>query len=186
MSNQDKVVEVYKQKLLIHEVAKEMDMPWHVVYRHLKKSGVLDIETRMVSGSVTDRMGAFYENEFRRLVPLAECQNDKRKQFEIDFTVGNAKIDVKSSTLHERGKGRPYWKFEVGKRQSRERVADYYVCFGKNPGEDPRDYVIFCFPFELLRGLSVSVVPSNPKNEWMPYKISPENLTAMFAEIAND
>ncbi|MGC2239163.1 MAG: hypothetical protein WA584_23610 [Pyrinomonadaceae bacterium] len=180
----EQCVEIYRQKLMIHQVAEETGLPWHVVYRHLKNAGILNIETRLVAGSATDRMGAFYENEFRALVPAAKCENDRKKQFEYDFLVGKAKVEIKSSSLHHH-KNRRYWKFQVYTRSTRMRTADYYVCFGKNPGENPKDYVIFCFPAEFLRGGSVNVSP-DVKSEWTEFRINPSDLSAMFEEIAND
>ena len=182
MDRTQEICDIYRQKLLIHEVAAETGMPWHDVYRHLKNAGVLNIETRLVSGSTTDRMGAFYEKEFSLLVSDAKCQNDITKQFEYDFLVGSAKVEVKSSSRHNY-KNRSYWKFQVYTRSTRRRHADFYVCFGSLDQADLKKYKIFCFPSELLRGGSVNVNTSL-SGEWAKFIISPDELTKMFSLIA--
>lgn len=184
MNQQDKCVEVYKQKLLIHDVAADTGLPWHVVYRHLKKAGALDIQARMVVGSNTDRMGAFYENEFQKLVPEAKCQNDKKRKYLFDFLVGDAKVEIKSSSLYCDPSGRKHWKFQVMTRRTKTRNADYYVCFGRNDNENPDNYTIFCFPVEFLRGGNVNV-SLDARNEWAKFKIEPEYLSGFFESEIN-
>lgn len=182
MTTTEKCVEIYQQKQMIHHVAQETGLPWHVVYQHLKKAGVLSVETRMVSGSHTDRMGAFYEAEFLKLVPSAQCQNDKQRQYEFDFLVGEAKVEIKSSSSYIAPSGRKHWKFRVFTRGSKTRTADFYVCFGRNDNDDDKNYSVFCFPSEFLHGANVNV-SLDGGNEWAQFKIEPDDLQAFFDTI---
>lgn len=175
----EKCAEIYRRGNDINAVALETGLPWHIAYVHLKNAGVLNIETRMVNGGANDRMGAFYESEFQRLVPAAKCRNDFRRQANYDFTVGGLKIEVKSSSLYTAPSGRKHWKFQVMTRKQRLRTADFYVGFGRNRNDDFKDYSIFLYPAEVLRGGNVNV-GADGSGEWARYRVSPPHLTEFF------
>lgn len=180
----DKFIRIYKEKGLINQVSVETGTAWHQVYVHLKKAGAISIETRMVAGCETDRMGAYYENEFRKLVPSAVSQNDREYNAEIDFIVKNFKIEVKSSSLYSHAGGTKHWKFRVFSRRTRTRVSDFYVCFGRLDAEDMGNYAVYLFPAEILTTGNVTVRPDG-KNYWSQFQIEPTELRPFFDSLAD-
>lgn len=179
----DKYIEIYQQRNLINQVAAETGTPWHETYLHLKKTGAIKLETRMLTGRQTDRMGAFYEFEFRKLVPAAVSQNDICYQSEIDFLVKDFKIEVKSSSLYTHAGGTEHWKFRVFSRRTYTRAADFYVCFGRLDKEDLNNYAIYLFPVEVLTTGNITVRPDG-NNHWSGFKISPEDLRTFFDKLS--
>lgn len=180
----DKFIEIYQEKNLITQVATETGIAWHQVYSHLRKAGAISIETRMVAGSSTERMGAFYENEFRKLVPSAVSQNDFEHQAEVDFVVGKFKVEVKSSSLYRHAGGTEHWKFRVFSRRTRSRASDFYVCFGRLDDKDMNNYAVYLFPAEILTTGNVTVRPDG-KNYWSQFRIKPSDLRPFFDGLEN-
>lgn len=183
MNTTERCAEIYARNQSINEVVAETGLPWHVAYIYLKKAKALNIETRLVSGSANDRMGAWYESEFRRLVPSARSQNDVKAQNSIDYLVGAAKIEIKSSSLYTHGGGTQHWKFRVFCSKTRTRNADYYVCFGRLDAENLKNYALFIFPAELLTGGNVTV-RLDGNNYWSQFKIEPDDVQAFFDTLA--
>lgn len=183
MTTTERCVEIYGRTQDIGAVVAETGLPWHVAYIHLKKAKALNVEARMVSGSANDRMGAFYESEFRRLVPSARSQNDVKAQNSVDYIVGTAKVEIKSSSLYAHGGGTKHWKFRVFTTKTRTRHADYYVCFGRADADDMKNYQVFLFPSEILTGGNVTV-RLDGNNYWSQFKIAPDDLQAFFDTLA--
>jgi hypothetical protein len=179
MNQTEKCVEIYRRNQDIGEVASETGLPWHIAYIHLKRAKVLNIETRLVSGAPNDQMGAWYEREFRRLVPSARSQNDVKAQNKVDYLVGAAKVEIKSSSLYTHGGGMQHWKFRVFSPRTRLRNADYYVCFGRLDTKDLNNYAVFLFPAEVLTVGNVTV-RLDGQNLWSQFKIETGELQPFF------
>lgn len=179
----EKCVEIYSRTQDVGAVARETNLLWHIAYIHLKKAKVLNVETRIVSGSPNDRMGAWYEREFARIVPSARSANDRKPQNSFDYLVGEAKVEIKSSSLYEYEKDAPHWKFCVYSRRTKIRTADYYVCFGRQDKTDLNRYIIFLFPAEVLTTGNVTV-RLDGRNNWSQFQIEPDDLQAFFDTLA--
>lgn len=159
--------------------AQELGMVWQTLYVRLKKQGIPVTGDKSRYGSDKDRLAAFGEQEFIKLVPFAEDQNSKKFQSKFDYLACNQKIDIKTSSLKQ---GNPRfasrrWAFSVKKQ---EFCADFVVCFAIT--DEDKNYRVFLIPGELVRNYQTVSISENGKSKWLDYEVKPNELSDFFKE----
>lgn len=181
MTNQklNEMVEAYSRLKNLKLVSTEIGVPWQTVYWWLKKLGINVIGDKSRYGSSSDQLGLIGENEFKRIVPFANSNNDSIFQSKFDFLVGDYTVDIKTSSLLTRksrstGIEKLRWMFNL---KDKDQTIDFLVCFALNK-EDGVDH-IFLFPNEIFNGMkTISIAKS--KSKYYEYLISEEELTEFF------
>ena len=174
----DKIKNAYEKHKNLKLAANELGMKWQTLYVQLRKFGIPVTGDKLKYGSDSDRLAARAEIEFGRLVTFAISQNEEKFQAHFDFLVGNEKVDVKSSRLHQGSKRFPAlrWSFSV-KRQ--EFCANFIVCFAmKEIG-----YRILLIPGELVRNYMTISVSEKGKSKWLQYEVTPDELSEFFDDL---
>lgn len=176
----DKIKASYAKHMNLKLAADELGMKWQNLYVKLRKLGVAVTGDKARYGSDKDRLAAFAELEFRRIVPFAQCQNEIKYQSKFDFLVGSEKIDIKAANLKQGCKkfAARRWAFSVKKQ---EFCADFIVCFAMHDS----GYRIFLIPGELVRNYqTISIAEDKAsKGKWLQYEISQSELTEFFKEL---
>lgn len=179
MEQGQQCIEAYQRLKNLKLVGDELGIPWQSVYVNLKKAGVPVTGDKSRYGSDKDRLAARAEQEFQRLVPIAESQNEKRYQSKIDFLIGETSVDIKASLQHAGHVNANYmrWAFSMKKQ---EMLADFVVCFGYYP--DWR-YELLLLPGEIIRKYQTVSIAVNGKSKWRDYQIAPDTLAAFFVAL---
>ena len=169
----NEIVEAYSRLKNLKLVSTEIGVPWQTVYWWLKKLGINVIGDKSRYGSSSDKLGLIGENEFKRIVPFANPNNDSVFQPKFDFLVGDYTVDIKTSSLLT-CKSRFRWMFNL---KDKDQTVDFLVCFALNK-EDGVDH-IFLFPNEIFNGMkTISIAKS--KSKYYEYLISEEELAEFF------
>lgn len=157
----------------------ELGMKWQTLYVQLRKLNIPVTGDKARYGSDKDRLAAKAELEFKRLVPFAIDQNEKKFQSKFDFLVGSEKVDIKASSLKPGCARYPAlrWAFSVKKQ---EFCADFIVCFGMSDD----GYKIFLVPGECVRTYQTLSISQNGKSKWLQYEVSPDDLSTFFNDLA--
>lgn len=178
----DKIKAAYAKHMNLKLAADELGMKWQNLYVKLRKLGVSVTGDKARYGSDKDRLAAFAEMEFKRLVPFSVNQNEIIFQSKFDFMVGAEKVDIKAAKLAQGCKrfSAKRWAFSVKKQ---EFCADFIVCFAMTD----EAYRIFLIPGELVRNYqTISIAESEKsKSKWLQYEITQADLSEFFADIVN-
>ena len=89
----------YEKHKNLKLAAQEIGIGWQTLYYRLRKQGVSVTGDKLKYGSNTDKIAAFGEQEFLKLIPFSEDQNQKKYQSKFDFLVCGQKVDIKTSNL---------------------------------------------------------------------------------------
>lgn len=176
----NKEIEAYRKYRNLKVAAMELNIPWQTLYVHLKKANEPVIGDKLRYGSHRDKIGAFGEAEFRRLVPFATDRNNSGYQAKYDFDVCGLKVDVKTGNLRQLNKRYPHksWSFSF-KRQAL--ICDFICCFCI---EDDKSIAhVLLVPSELFKDLQTVSVSKNGASKWMDYKIEQEDLAKFFLDL---
>ena len=175
-------IEAYRKHRNLKLAAKELNIPWQTLYVHLKKANEPVIGDKLRYGSHRDKIGAFGEAEFRRLVPFAIDRNSFAHQAKYDFDVLGLKVDVKAGNLRQLNQRYPHksWSFSF-KRQAL--ICDFICCFCM--GDDRSIVHVLLVPSELFKDLQTVSVTQTGASKWMDYKIEPEELVKFFSDLAS-
>lgn len=171
---------VYNKHKNLKLAAIELGMKWQTLYVQLRNLGIPVTGDKSRYGSDKDRLAAFAELEFKKLVPFAEDQNRIKFQSKFDFLVGKEKVDIKASNEKQGCKNfaAKRWSFSVKKQ---EFCADFIVCFAITENA----YKVFLLPGELIRTyqtISISTSPDS-KSKWLQYEVTPMELSQFFFDI---
>jgi hypothetical protein len=90
-------VYAYRKHKNLKLAASELGIAWQTLYVRLKQVNEPVTGDKLRYGNDRDKLAAFAESEFLRLVPSAVNANDFRFQAKYDFNVGDYKVDVKAS-----------------------------------------------------------------------------------------
>ena len=177
----NKMVSLYQELKHLKLVGEELQIPWQTVYWWLKKEGVEVTGDKSRYGGIQDQIGLIGERLFREDCPRATDENSNKFQAKYDYTLGEIKIDVKTSFVRQtkgRIEGRiyPRWGFNCRTQQE----ADFIVCYCLDGEFD--DYTVehtLLIPNEMVRGMqTLSVTKGGSK--WLDYSVSRDELKAFF------
>jgi len=171
----------YEKHKNLKAAALELGIGWQNLYLKLRKAGVQITGDKSRYGSDKDRLAAFAESQFRRIVPFAVSQNDLQWQSRVDFLVGTYKVDIKAARAH-RGSQKfsaTRWMFSVKKQ---EFCADFIVCFAL---PDNYQHKIFLLPCELVSKYQTVSIPTahDSKSKWLQYEVSEDGLRGFFEDL---
>lgn len=176
------ISEAYAKHKNLKIAAAELGMPWQTLYVRLKSEGVSVTGDRLRYGSDRDRLGAFAEAEFKRLVPLATDMNEAEFRAKHDFEVSGIKVDVKTSVPRQLNKKYPAksWSFSF-KKQSL--TCDFICCFCLD--EERAVQRVLVIPKEFFHGLQTVSVSCAGGSKWLDYEIPADQLAEFFASLIN-
>ncbi|MDO4720951.1 MAG: hypothetical protein Q4A78_09855 [Peptostreptococcaceae bacterium] len=119
------IVDIYLETGDFQEAVKKSGLPALIAHLKLLESGVLKIQDKIKYSSEAGKLGAMAEERFQELIPEAVDANKilKKNNPVFDFMYGNITIDVKFSSLHQRGK-QAFWSANV-----RSQTSDVLVLF---------------------------------------------------------
>lgn len=135
-------------------------------------------------GSVTDRIAVIGEQKFKKAVPIAIDNNDLKYQADIDFTIGNVTVDVKTSRIkrYQRVNGirhsAPRWGYCINKQKD---TADFFVLYALN--DDNETEHVFLMPNEIVTTVSTISIPETLASKWADYKIEESELLPFFQSL---
>lgn len=176
------ISQAYEKHKNLKLAAAELGMPWQTLYVKLKEEGVQVTGDKLRYGSDRDRLAAFAEAEFRRLVPLATDMNSSSYQAKHDFEVSGVKVDVKASLPRQLNKKYPAksWSFSF-KKQSL--ICDFICCFCMSEGRAVERVLLV--PKEFFQGLQTVSVSCEGQSKWLDYEVPGDQLAAFFAALIN-
>lgn len=119
------IVEIYLETGDFQEAVKRSGLPTLIAHIKLLESGVMKIQDKIKYSSEAAKLGAMAEERFQELIPEAVDANRiiRNNHPIFDFMYGQLTINVKFSSLHQRGNHK-YWAAKVGKD-----VSDVLVIF---------------------------------------------------------
>lgn len=173
-------VETYRRHKNLKHAAEELGIPWQTLYVRLKLAGEPVNGDKLRYGSDRDRLAALAEQEFSKLVPKAQAENDRQFQAKFDFTVGRLKIDVKASLPRQLNKrfAALSWAFSFKKQT---KLCDFIVCFCMS--SERRVVHILLVPSEFFAGLQTVSVSCEGNSKWLDYKVEPTELAGFFDSL---
>lgn len=175
------MISLYSELKNLKLVGKEMDIPWQTVYWWLKREGVEVTGDKHRYGGVQDQIGLIGERLFKEDCPLAQDENINKFQARYDYTLGDLKLDVKTSFIRQtkgRIEGKPYprWGFNCRVQQD----ADFLICYCLGGGvEDFNVNHVLLLPNEMVKGMQTISVTVG-KSKWLDYEVSREDLRNFF------
>ena len=140
----------------------------------MKKVGEPVSGNKRKYGTDKEKMAAHAESLFKKIVPFAKDNNKKEFQSKVDFTVNDYRVEIKSATLRNGGKGNMRWSFDLRKQ---EKVADFFICFALN--DDWSVNKILFIPGDVIKTyqtLSLSL----GKSKWNDYAVSENDIKSFF------
>lgn len=160
--------------------ASELGVPWQTLYVWLKKEGIKVTGDKLRYGSDRDRLAAFAEDLFKRLVPWAVSRNDLKYQAKWDFDVGSLKVDVKSSMPRQLNKKyqAKSWSFSIKKQAL---VCDFICCFCLSEDKSLRHVLVV--PKEFFDGLQTISVSCDGASKWLDYSIQEDQVSSFFSSL---
>ena len=172
--------DTYQRHMNIGVAAKELGICWQTLYLRLKKQGIPIIGDKLRYGSDRDKLGAYAEALFKKIVPSAVDNNLKKFQAKYDFDVAGHKVDVKAGKPRQLNKKFPQlaWSFSF-KKQSL--ICDFIVCFCLN--DDKTINKILLVPKEFFIGLQTVSVSMSGNSKWHDYSVEPKELSEFFQSL---
>lgn len=172
--------DVYAKHMNIGLAAKELGICWQTLYVRLKKQGVKVVGDKLRYGTDRDKLGAYAETIFKKLVPSATDNNLQKFQAKYDFNVFGYKVDVKAGKPRQLNKkySALSWSFSF-KRQSL--ICDFIVCFCLT--EEKEIEHILLVPSEFFSGLQTVSVSKDGGSKWLQYAIKPDQLNEFFLSL---
>lgn len=174
--------QAYEKHKNLKIAAAELGIPWQTLYVRLKREGVAVSGDKARYGNDKDRLAAWAEAEFQRLVPMAVNMNDAEWQAKHDFEIAGVKVDVKSSMPRQLNKRFPgkSWSFSF-KKQSM--TCDFICCFCLR---DDRSLAhLLVVPQEFFRGIQTVSVSCAGNSKWLDYAIPADQLSEFFSSLIN-
>ena len=174
-------IDAYQKHKHLKKAADEIGIKWQTLYCRLKKNGIKVVGDKTKYGSMSDKIGAKGENEFKKLVPLAIDENQNQFQAPIDFTVNGYGVDVKVSGRKKSGKkySSQRWAFSIKKQESK---CDFFVMMAYS-----EDHLIlekvFLIPADMCRFLQSISISVNGTSKWLDYEVQPEDLECFFNSL---
>lgn len=169
-------IEVYRKHQHLKLAAEELGIPLPTLYWRLQKAGEPVIGNKSKYGSIKDKIGAYGESIFQKMIPHAKNQNKVAFQSKFDFLVNDHKVDVKSSMLrfsNKKAKTRR-WAFSMKRQES---TADYIICLGFDDNKSLTK--ILFIPGGIIRFYS-TISLSESGGKWNDYTISEGDLIEFF------
>jgi len=160
--------------------ASEIGVPWQTLYCKLKAQDVAITGDKLRYGSDRDRLGAYGEQLFATIVPLAKNANQSKFQSKVDFDVNGFKVDVKASLPRQLNKRFPAlsWSFSFKKQALH---ADFIVCFCLDEQKEIEH--ILLVPKEFFVGLQTVSVSRKGCSKWLDYEIAKNELSNFFLSM---
>lgn len=177
---QQRCVEAYRQHQNLKVAAQHVGIPWQTVYVHLRKAGEPVVGNKSEYGSEKDKLAAYGERCFDRLVPEAENQNRKKFQSKIDFLVNGYGVEIKTSRprLGHKSSSFKRWAFSMKKQ---EMIADFVVCMCMD--DSPTLVKCLLIPGEIVRHYQNISVSMRGNTKWHEYEVEPESLRQFFLTL---
>lgn len=177
--------EIYDKHKNLKIAATEIGVAWQHLYYHLSKVGHPVTGDKERYGSVTDKMARETELAFKKVVPYAVDENDKKFQSALDYNVKGLKIDIKSSCKKDGCKSNPIksssfrWAFSC---RVQELISDFLVCYCYE-GFDATDHgnveKILLIPKEFYKNKQ-SFSVSCTKSKWYDFEVTEKELREFF------
>lgn len=121
----EKIVEIYMECGNFYEAVRKSGLPILAAHKILLRSGLLKIQDKVRYGSAGGKVGGEAEELFQKLIPEAIDANKfwKKNNPIFDFNYKGLNIDIKYSSIRERGKTNISWCVRAAGEQ------DLTVCF---------------------------------------------------------
>ncbi|WP_109391293.1 MULTISPECIES: hypothetical protein [Proteus] len=184
MDNTQLCIESYSRHKNLKLVGMELGIPWQSVYSTLRKADYPVTGDKARYGSVTDRIAVIGEQKFKKAVPISIDNNDLKYQADIDFTIGNITIDVKTSRIRRKQQGKgiknaaPRWGYCINKQKD---TADFFVLYALDDNNETEH--VFLMPNEIVTAVSMISIPETLASKWADYKIEESELLPFFQSL---
>ena len=146
------IIQLYKETNNFEKAVKESGLPAFIGFLKLARAGLVSLEDKIKYGTPAQKLGGLAEQEFQKIIPEAINYNFLKVNNEFfDFKYNDVTIDVKFSSLHQRGKYE-YWYFRANS------TADLFVAFlEKEKGAKLQDYHILVLPQSFVENGYVNI-----------------------------
>ena len=175
-------IEAYEKNKNLKIAAESLGIKWQTLYVRLKKNGVSVTGDKTKYGSMSDKVGAKGEVDFKKLVPDAIDNNESEFQAPIDFTVYGFGVDVKASNRRKgsRHSEAERWAFSIKKQES---TCDFFVLMAYTKDQSILEKV-FLIPGDMCRFTTSISIGCSGSSKWHDYAVDPSDLSEFFKQLA--
>ena len=180
----DACIQAYSEFKNLKLAGDSIGMKWQTLYSRLKRCGVAVVGDKSRYGSLSDKIGARGESDFKRLVPKADNCNLREYQPRVDFKVGDLLVEVKASIKKSCSKitNSKRWAFSIKKQEC---VCDFFVFMAYSEDKASLEKV-FLIPSELAVFSQSITVSATGKSKWHDFEVDSADLACFFDGYSKD